>query len=1360
MRTDATYNGGFDRSGLSTGSWFLVSATWDTSDHQLRVFLNGVQLAQTILNGSHLFDGTGDAGYLNEPTIGNIPQGGRDYNGQMQEVRLSKIARSSCWFKTEYNNQKSPSTFYSIGPEEGDTNIYTITASSGINGSLSPSGVIGISEGESKTFTITPSDGYQIDEVLIDGVPIALAGDQYEFSNVTQDHTISVSFAAILIDPGDDGDDIIAGCASNVTADYSAGFNAADLTLINTEVTDGKIMLNTGNQSIDPNNIVIPFAQEVSVTFLYEGAGYKLSDFGWMLAKDGKTATRHEIYQDVNDNDKNGVLDLSPSDSSNRFGDTNGDGVVDAKDNRKVIGTFAGGTELAFYLDVDDKDYTYYTKEQWNPDFYDSEKDECDDDYNWSFTKTFYLGRPNNSEGKCLLESNWMGQVAIDRAQNLFDLQFGWDDTATLEITYDENFSHVVAGAPGNKPNEWILGWEDLWGGGDTDHNDLIFKIERQTGGLAQLESSKAIKPDHTDAYFTGVTLEVYDRIPCAGLTDITYYLSIDNGANWVEVTSWDEFYTYTLGADGSKIIGDKVNDWNWSPGSPEYTYRTIRIDFAGLGLTGRELIWKAELKSQQQACEPEIVDVFIDASVASHGFFSRSSPVVKGNVLYSGSYETPAMGWTDTALRGHLKATRIYHPSNPGLTSEQELWDAGEVLSTKSPSSRTIYFPNDNVVQVTDEAIATGDGVTLSFSGTLAHHPVSATTLHIDDSHETFQDIHVDQLKGSLGGSGTINRFTGEFTVTFNSAPGDGVPIKASYSYYTTSNILLSFTSANITNSMLGLDDSYQIPDGYIYDLDNDGDFDENDGDWLVGWVRGYKDGSTTPKDWPLGPIDHSTPAVQTPPGVPLWFIGTAISEAEREDYTAYKESHADRPTVIYVGSRSGMLHAFDAGKFRWGDNQQTVGIEEKRGYFLWEDRTFNYPAYCSSSPSSCPNYGTGEELWAFIPANQFPRLKNNLLNGDDQAYVDASPALADVYTNGAWKTVLLAAEGNGGDTIFCLEVTDPYNPTFLWEFADPDLFRSRSSPSVAQIGRILIDDSVRWVAFFVSGKTYDATLFPSIYMIDIADGSVVERIFLDSDASGVGGVPSGQPTVIDSDGNGYIDRIYIGTDKGLLYKVNIPDDPDTVKYGISNCVINRDFTDPDGNSVPVSQRTHPIYGTPVAVVDNDINAEGKISYNVKIFYGTGDSPYYDEDINIAGTRYYFFAYLDQTEKGQCDESAVSLDWYYELPEGHRIFTSAFAAAGNIYFGTSTSETEDPCEGGGRTDSNLGSIFAFDMAGTKLFEKTVGNITVTPYVEDEHLYIKSQTLGLKSFGSGQYNNRTILGGLPEVSVRLWEEIY
>ena len=38
--------------------------------------------------------------------------------GGMDEVRISNTNRSACWVGTEYNNQNSPSTFYSEGSEE------------------------------------------------------------------------------------------------------------------------------------------------------------------------------------------------------------------------------------------------------------------------------------------------------------------------------------------------------------------------------------------------------------------------------------------------------------------------------------------------------------------------------------------------------------------------------------------------------------------------------------------------------------------------------------------------------------------------------------------------------------------------------------------------------------------------------------------------------------------------------------------------------------------------------------------------------------------------------------------------------------------------------------------------------------------------------------------------------------------------------------------------------------------------------------------------------------------------------------------------------------------------------------------
>ncbi|HWR24015.1 MAG TPA: DUF11 domain-containing protein [Feifaniaceae bacterium] len=70
---------------------------------------------------------------------------------------------------------------------------YTITASAGAGGSISPSGTVPAAEGSSRTFTITPDTGYGIDFVLVDGVDQG-AISSYTFTNVNAGHTISAAF--------------------------------------------------------------------------------------------------------------------------------------------------------------------------------------------------------------------------------------------------------------------------------------------------------------------------------------------------------------------------------------------------------------------------------------------------------------------------------------------------------------------------------------------------------------------------------------------------------------------------------------------------------------------------------------------------------------------------------------------------------------------------------------------------------------------------------------------------------------------------------------------------------------------------------------------------------------------------------------------------------------------------------------------------------------------------------------------------------------------------------------------------------------------------------------------------------------
>ena len=83
---------------------------------------------------------------------------------------------------------------------------YTIEASAGHGGGISPDGRVRVSRGSDKTFRITPDAGYEIADVLVDGESVG-AVDKYTFESVRKAHTIEALFAPEkqLADPDDTG---------------------------------------------------------------------------------------------------------------------------------------------------------------------------------------------------------------------------------------------------------------------------------------------------------------------------------------------------------------------------------------------------------------------------------------------------------------------------------------------------------------------------------------------------------------------------------------------------------------------------------------------------------------------------------------------------------------------------------------------------------------------------------------------------------------------------------------------------------------------------------------------------------------------------------------------------------------------------------------------------------------------------------------------------------------------------------------------------------------------------------------------------------------------------------------------------
>jgi hypothetical protein len=78
---------------------------------------------------------------------------------------------------------------------------FTITASAGQGGSISPSGTATVNYGSSKTYTFQANFGYAVNQVYIDGYEYnpAVAAGHYTFTNITSNHSITVYFKQVCI---------------------------------------------------------------------------------------------------------------------------------------------------------------------------------------------------------------------------------------------------------------------------------------------------------------------------------------------------------------------------------------------------------------------------------------------------------------------------------------------------------------------------------------------------------------------------------------------------------------------------------------------------------------------------------------------------------------------------------------------------------------------------------------------------------------------------------------------------------------------------------------------------------------------------------------------------------------------------------------------------------------------------------------------------------------------------------------------------------------------------------------------------------------------------------------------------------
>lgn len=154
-----------------------------------KVYANGTQVMDVTSTSdmSSIVPGVA-GGFANNVTFGrNWPDGWTTYNGYYGDSFVYTTALS--------DTERQQLETYLVNRLTASGPTFTINASAGAGGSISPSGAVVVSSGGGQTFTITPDAGYVISAVAVDGAGVGAVGS-YPFTNVTANHTIAATFAS------------------------------------------------------------------------------------------------------------------------------------------------------------------------------------------------------------------------------------------------------------------------------------------------------------------------------------------------------------------------------------------------------------------------------------------------------------------------------------------------------------------------------------------------------------------------------------------------------------------------------------------------------------------------------------------------------------------------------------------------------------------------------------------------------------------------------------------------------------------------------------------------------------------------------------------------------------------------------------------------------------------------------------------------------------------------------------------------------------------------------------------------------------------------------------------------------------
>ncbi|HYU31190.1 MAG TPA: PilC/PilY family type IV pilus protein [Thermoanaerobaculia bacterium] len=521
------------------------------------------------------------------------------------------------------------------------------------------------------------------------------------------------------------------------------------------------------------------------------------------------------------------------------------------------------------------------------------------------------------------------------------------------------------------------------------------------------------------------------------------------------------------------------------------------------------------------------------------------------------------------------------------------------------------------------------------------------------------------------------------------------------------------------------------------------------------------------------LGDIFHSNPLVVGSPANTRFYAENAGTKgltcaAGDTGYRCFFKKHEKRRKMLVVGSNDGMVHAIDAGqwdgsnsKFDNGTGREVFAfvprsvMTQVRDHVLspttrkWTVDGTLAVADAFIDPVHAGTPDTTKREWRTVMIGGLREGGNGYFALDitqpdklDSASPDKNvPLPVNSYvpsctsTSGADKLLVSPSTTDCGRAPF---------PAVLWELADAALDASgnvvRDSDgkpvlldedgvsgqvryadlgetwSVPNLGRIKLcegsdcapgstDIKDKFVAIFGGGMDPDKVERRGnyLYMVDVETGKVIYKRLLD------GSAPT-EPAAVDTDQDGYLDRVYIGTTKGYLYRLDLGLDssgkiPKLEQVQVTGMddntyTANRiKAVDSGGSPLWVPKKIFSTGGRPIYYRPSVIFVAKLGRYALS--FGTGDREDLWSKTSLEGR---FYVFVDETDKLVSlpmletalqeilvtSPDVTNADYLLGRPEGQRgwflrlnvderVITDSFALSGVTFF---SSYQPDTCVG------------------------------------------------------------------------------